>query len=107
MKFDWFDRNRHSISNRGDVEIPTETPEPVAFFGFECPRCGDMCAYLRIRGGPADDGGRPTWEWNRDRERPTFNPSINCLAHNPSNPAEKYAGCGWHGWIRDGNATEA
>lgn len=47
--------------------------------------------------------GKPhMWGWNGNRVRPTFTPSINCLDHNPENPAEKYGGCGWHGHITDG-----
>jgi hypothetical protein len=56
-------------------------------FGFECPKNpGHMCTGLLIRvaGGP-----RPSWEWNGNREKPTFRPSINC------------EGCS-HGYITDG-----
>lgn len=50
-------------------------------FGFTCPKGknGFMCSGLLIRGNP-DNLAIPncTWEWNGDRERPTFSPSINC-----------------------------
>lgn len=66
-----------------------ETPER---FGFECPtkKDGSMCTGLLIR---RPDLGRnvPSWEWNGDRERPTFQPSINCQD------------C-WHGFITNGEA---
>lgn len=111
-------QNRPCIdtSNKGLHPLSQEPAVP-AYFGFDCPRggyeiegegrVGGRCHYLRLRGGPADDGTRPTWTWDGDRENPTFEPSINCLSHNPSNPTEKYAGCGWHGWIRDGKTVGA
>ena len=78
-------------------------------FAFACPRRpGHRCAGLLIEGGPLYDGvvtrgpGRHCWAWNGDRVKPTFTPSINCLTHNPKDPAEKYAGCGWHGHITNG-----
>lgn len=65
---------------------PDQAPER---FGFECPkRPGFMCTGLLIRdasGNPA----RPSWIWNRNRERPTFVPSIDCK------------GCS-HGFIENG-----
>lgn len=89
---------------------PDETP---ARFGFECPRRpGEMCSGLLIRTPenapqepPPGWRRRASWEWNGDRERPTFTPSINCLAEGPS--GERYAGCGWHGWITNGEASGA
>lgn len=92
-------------SNAGDRVVPGATPTPPAYFGFACPRGKRECNYLRIRGGPADKGDRPTWEWDGNRERPTFKPSINCLAHNPLDASERYAGCGWHAWITNGECT--
>jgi hypothetical protein len=85
-----------------------EAPER---FGFECPRHpGRMCSGLLISGKVMPDGSvadketksKHTWAWNGDRAAPTFKPSINCQAHNPKKPAEKYAGCGWHGYITNG-----
>jgi hypothetical protein len=94
-------------SNSGTVVPRDATATVPAYFGFKCPRGQGNCHYLRIRGGPVDDGKRPTWQWNGDYDRPTLTPSINCLAHNPQNSAEKYAGCGWHGWITDGQCKGA
>ncbi len=37
--------------------------------------------------------GRAQWDWDGDRERPTFAPSINCT------------GC-WHGYIRGGRCVD-
>lgn len=109
-----FDKDYHELnadgrpivrtSNVGTIVFPPDAePRPPAFFGFKCPRLeGRHCNYLRIRGGPADDGKGATWQWNGNYDRPTLTPSINCLSHNPQNPAEKYAGCGWHGFITSG-----
>jgi hypothetical protein len=41
------------------------------------------------------NGGRPQWDWDGNREAPTFTPSINCSAH-----------CGWHGYIRNGRCVD-
>lgn len=88
--------------------------EPPARFGFLCPRRpGLWCSGLLINGADLRDGDRVTrqaggpavWDWDGNRVAPTFSPSINCLAHNPKNPAEKYAGCGWHGHITKGKFT--
>ena len=115
--FTIFDKDYHEIdengfvvvhtSNAGDVSIKDAPPALPAFFGFKCPRRGTECNYLRIRGGAADDGSRPSWQWNGDRVNPTLVPSINCLSHNPSDPNEEYAGCGWHGFITNGVANPA
>lgn len=47
------------------------------------------------RDGQGQNGGRPQWDWDGNRENPTFNPSINCEGH-----------CGWHGYIRGGRCVE-
>jgi Family of unknown function (DUF6527) len=57
---------------------PDQAP---VFFGFECPKRTDgfLCSGLVIRGNPA--GLKPenkTWLWNGNREKPTFQPSIDC-----------------------------
>lgn len=69
-------------------------------FAFRCPKRGHQCAGLLIAGrsdikrdGQGRNGGRPQWDWNGDRERPTFAPSINC------------GGC-WHGYIRHGRCVD-
>lgn len=75
-----------------------------------CPRGRGWCSGLIIEGGPCYDTvfskatgpANHMWAWNGNREKPTFTPSINCLTHNPQNPQELYAGCGWHGHITDG-----
>lgn len=91
-------------SNKGIVKIEGEPKHKLAFFSFMCPnRPGQICGYLKVRGGAASEADkRPSWEWDRNYEDPTFKPSINCLAYNPKDPKEKYAGCGWHGFITAG-----
>jgi len=74
-----------------------------------------MCKGLLIDGAKLPDGTviksgkkdeKPhVWNWNGNRAAPTFKPSINCLAHNPKDPKEKYGGCGWHGHITNGKHT--
>ena len=68
-------------------------------FGFQCPKRGHQCAGLLIAGttdikrDAQGNGGRPQWEWDGNRENPTFSPSINC------------GGC-WHGFIRNGRCVD-
>lgn len=59
------------------------------------------CAFLLIAGAtniPRDaqgsGGGRPQWDWDGNREAPTFSPSIDCSK-----------ACGWHGYIRAGRCV--
>jgi hypothetical protein len=63
----------------------------------------NKCANLLIAGTTdikrdpqGQNGGRPQWDWDRNREAPTFSPSINCEAH-----------CGWHGYIRGGRCVSS
>lgn len=63
-------------------------------FSFTCPkRQRSACSGLLIR-GKGNDVPKKTWEWDGNRELPTFIPSINC------------DGC-WHGYIRDGRCVDA
>ena len=61
------------------------------------------CANLLIAGttdvkrdGQGLNGGRPQWDWDGNRDNPTFSPSINCESS-----------CGWHGYIRNGRCVSA
>lgn len=60
---------------------PCPAEQRPVFFGFECPKNpGRMCTGLVLRDNPA--GLKPekaTWIWNGNREKPTFQPSINCM----------------------------
>ena len=84
----------------GDFQFSDREQDPGAtppkWFHFQCPEGRGECC-IPIRPNATSKGA--SWEWDKNREAPTFSPSINCLAHNPKNPAEKYAGCGWHGHI--------
>lgn len=70
-------------------------------FGFNCPKHkGRTCEGLIIAGrtdlkrDPAGrNGGVAQWDWDSNRERPTFQPSINC-------------GNCWHGYIRAGRCVD-
>lgn len=68
-------------------------------FEFNCPlrdrRCGSLVIAGRtslVRDGTGRNG-TPQWDWDHNRERPSFAPSINC------------GGCGWHGYIRGGRTV--
>ena len=69
-------------------------------FSFQCPKHDRRCGDLVIAGktGHAHDpnnanGGIAQWQWDGNREKPTFSPSIDCK------------GC-WHGYIRAGRAVD-
>lgn len=94
---------------------PCAADEKPARFTFDCvghnrgkdsrlPRT--PCANLLIAEGPhsaahgvkrdpqGQNGGRPQWDWDGNRDVPTLTPSINCESH-----------CGWHGHIRNGRCV--
>jgi Family of unknown function (DUF6527) len=70
-------------------------------FGFDCPkRKSSQCAGLVIAGRTdlkrdpnGKNGGTAQWDWDGNREAPTFMPSINCMS------------C-WHGYIRNGRCVD-
>lgn len=70
-------------------------------FSFACPKHrGRRCESLVIAGRTpykrdpqGKNGGVAQWDWNGDRARPTFTPSINC------------GGC-WHGFIEAGRCID-
>ena len=69
-------------------------------FGFACPKhVGRQCSALVIAGrttlkrdGQNQNGGIAQWDWDGDRDQPTFTPSVNC------------GGC-WHGFIEKGRCV--
>ena len=69
-------------------------------FSFSCPKYNRRCGTLLIAGAghgiPRDgqnrNGGRAQWDFDGNRESPTFSPSINCNL------------C-WHGYIRAGRCV--
>lgn len=61
-------------------------------FGFACPKhAGRECAGLLIAGRGRN--GVAQWNWDGNRDAPTFSPSIDCR------------GC-WHGYIRAGRCVD-
>lgn len=84
----------------GASEEPGSCPGLEALFSFACPKYERRCGNLLIAGrtghkrdGQGKNGGKPQWDWDGNREAPTFNPSINC------------GGC-WHGYIRAGRCVD-
>ena len=82
---------------RADTGQPVPRREGVGMT-LMCPcGCGVRFALIftnPLDGGPTLDGVGPTWERTGDDfETMTLNPSV--LRSEPR-------GCGWHGWIRDG-----
>ena len=91
---------------------PVQPGEKPQRFTFRCvngnrdkcsPNYPDVtCASLLIansghgipRDGQNQNGGRAQWDWDGNREAPTFTPSINCEGN-----------CGWHGYIRNGRCV--
>ena len=69
-------------------------------FRFSCPihkgrECGSLIIAGRTdlpRDGQNQNGGIAQWDWNGNRDAPTFTPSVNCK------------GC-WHGYIRGGRCV--
>lgn len=80
---------------------PTDIePGRMGRLTYACPRNGQECGNVIIGNGMKPPGGKPTWQWDGNADAPTLTPSINCLSHGPN--GEKYAGCGWHGWLTAG-----
>jgi hypothetical protein len=71
---------------------PCPPAQAPVYFGFTCPKRtnGFVCSGLIIRDNPAGvHRDNATWHWDGNRDRPTFQPSINCK------------GCA-HGYIENG-----
>ena len=72
-------------------------PGQEARFGFLCPKSRtSRCESLIIAGavsGVERGKGTPVWDWDGNRDEPTFTPSINCKD------------C-WHGYIRKGRCVD-
>lgn len=68
-------------------------------FSFRCPKdnlCGRMIIAGKTdvpRNGKNEDGGTAQWDWDGNRDAPTFKPSIDC------------SGC-WHGFIEKGRCVD-
>lgn len=74
-----------------DEDWNEAAPGAEVFFGFACPlHAGRRCEFLPIRGRTT--GGGDTWEWDGNREAPTFSPSVN------------HKSC-WHGYVEKGRCV--
>lgn len=72
----------------------TDQAEAVHFFEFACPRTGKYCGAIRCAlQKPAET---PSWGWDGNMQAPTLRPSVNCIS-----------GCGWHGWVTNGEFSDA
>lgn len=73
-------------------------PGQEVYFDFTCPSGNGSCHTLPIAGrtdakrSPNGKNGQAQWDWDGNRELPTFRPSINCM------------GC-WHGYIEKGRCV--
>jgi hypothetical protein len=83
------------------LEFESAEPGQEQRFDFNCPlhdrRCGPIVIAGRTtlkRDPQGKNDGIAQWDWDGNRERPTFSPSINC------------GGC-WHGYIRNGRCVSA
>lgn len=85
-----------------DIGYEPAAPGQEVRFDFNCPkharRCGGIIIAGRIPGlkrdGQNQNGGVAMWDWDGNRETPTFSPSINC-------------GRCWHGYIENGRCVTA
>lgn len=86
-----------STGQPGDFSIEPPNEWNKGEIEFVCPR-GRQCG-VGIRNGAFSGGGqiRKRWGFNGDCDRPTLTPSINC---------ELQGGCGWHGFITNGEMTD-
>lgn len=100
-----FQRLDYSILTADEVRAG----ERPCRFGLECPRGRGRCDGLLIVGADLGNGqaakrgpaAKPAmWDWNGSVEAPTFSPSIHCRDF--TDDGKRAAGCGWHGYIREG-----
>lgn len=77
------------------AEIPTIVGATGVM--FDCPKCGGHSVLVWDRTIPSNiDPGPGRWDmFGTDLEDLTINPSINLTG----------PGCGWHGWVKNGDAT--
>lgn len=81
------------------LDYDPASPGQEQLFGFNCPLHDRRCEGLVIAGktdlkrdGQGKNGGVAQWDWNGNRENPTFTPSVNC-------------GSCWHGFIENGRCV--
>lgn len=84
-----------------DSDHNDAAPGTEAWFAFNCPKHDRLCGVIPIAGrhhgvkrdGQNQNGGTAMWDWDGNREAPTFTPSINC-------------GKCWHGYIERGRTVD-
>lgn len=81
-----------------DEAVTAEPGDIVKWLRFGCPRGRGACTVPILPQRTSKGAG---WKWDGNRDAPTLEPSINCVA------SEKYAGCGWHGHLKGGVFEEA
>lgn len=96
----FFGAGGHGIMNKDGTPVPERKGVGL---GFKCPcGCESMCAVHfanPLDGGPAT--GVPQWRRTGETfENITLEPSIQRVKVNGQ-------GCGWHGWIRNGEIVNA
>jgi hypothetical protein len=93
----WYGAGGEGISNADGTPVPERRGVGII---FDCPcGCGELCAIPfanALDGGPQYDQ-RQGWQ----REGDTFE----TLTLRPSILRTKPPGCGWHGWITNGEVT--
>lgn len=100
------DLNPRFVGAGGDGVTNAETGEPVperhgVGITFDCPcgKCGERTTIIfsnPIDGGKDYGAGNPTWHRTGENfEILTLNPSI-----------QRMGGCGWHGFLTDGEFKE-
>lgn len=82
------------------LDLDDADPGTEQVFGFNCPKYDRRCDGLVIAGRTTlkrdplgQNGGVAQWDWDGNRDRPTFTPSVNC-------------GKCWHGFIRNGRTVD-
>jgi len=78
-----------------------DASERPKWLRFGCPRGRGECM-VALRPQTFSNGAG--WAWDGNREAPTLTPSINCLAEKDG---KKLGGCGWHGFLRNGEFSDA
>ena len=82
----------------GHFWITAPDEEGVRYIHMKLPSNRDDGAYcaIPIKQGPGGGGGKNSWGWDGNLERPTLTPSI---FHDFPRPDSS---CAWHGFLRAG-----
>lgn len=93
VRLDDLDEPEGRAKSPGEFMWINDGAGKAASLWFVCPcGCGDESAICI-----APHGAHPKqWQWDGNRQKPTLTPSIH-----------KQVGCGWHGWLRNGEWVTA